>query len=298
MPASWSPSNSTGVDRLDEVASLLDAAELDAIPLAVVADRCPRSARRAPLPAFPTPERAAAAVALAAGRADWLASIAKDAIDDTTGVDASSFVEARRLARLHAGVAADTTWLDPADTFELLAAGGLPVVPWAYARSAGRLRRSGRRHRVPVRRQGRRRRRAPQGRRRRRPARHPEPAAAADSYREFAATLRRPAARGRRPGPAARPHSSCWSASPATPRSARSSSSARAESKPICALTASCSWRRSPGPQPGAPSRAFAWPRCSTASAAGPSSRSTPWSISSTESGCSPLPSPRSSSST
>jgi hypothetical protein len=75
-------------------------------------------------------------VALASRRAAWLAAIAGDAADDPTGLDASSFVEARRLARFHAGADRDTTWLDPVDSFELARAAGLPVVAWSYARSA------------------------------------------------------------------------------------------------------------------------------------------------------------------
>ena len=123
-----------GRDRPDDAGSLLAAVELDGVPVALTLIGADVSGS-GPLPAFPTPERAAVAVALAAGRAEWLASIAADAADGTTGLDASSFVAARRLARLHAGAVADTTWLDAVPSFELLEAAGLPVVPWAYARS-------------------------------------------------------------------------------------------------------------------------------------------------------------------
>ena len=121
-----------GRDRLDEVGSLVAAVELDGVPVALTLIGADVSGFES-LPVFPTPERAAVAVALAAGRAEWLASIATDAADGTTGLDASSFVGARRLARLHARAPAQTTWLDAVTSFELLEAAGLPVVPWAYA---------------------------------------------------------------------------------------------------------------------------------------------------------------------
>lgn len=120
--------------RLEEVASLLAAADLGGVPAAlslIGADEVDSGS----LPAYPTPERAAAAIALAAVRGDWLASITDDAVVvGRTGLDAASF-EVRRLARLHAGTRPETTWLDAPTAFELLAAAGLPIVPWASARS-------------------------------------------------------------------------------------------------------------------------------------------------------------------
>ena len=237
------------------------------------------------------------AVALAAGRAEWLASIAADAADDTTGLDASSFVGARRLARRHAGASAQTTWLDAVTSFELLEAAGLPVVPWAYACSPDECARAADGIGFPcvvkadaaevldksdagAVRLG-----------------IGDPTAAAETYREFE----------RRFGDGLRgvvvqtqqmAALELLVGVTAIPRSVRSSSSAPAAWKQSCVTTGSCSLRRSPGRQPGVPSRASDWHRCSTASAAGPSSRSTRSSISSTGSGCSPQPSPRSSSST
>lgn len=88
------------------------------------------------VPMFPTPERAARALALAAGQAEWVAMIAADETEDTMGLDASSFVEARRLAQRHAGGMTDITWLTIDDAFELLASAGLSIAPCMYARSA------------------------------------------------------------------------------------------------------------------------------------------------------------------
>ena len=123
-----------GLHRLDGVEPLVAGVALDGVPVALTLIGADVSGSGS-LPVFPTPERAAVAVALAAGRAEWLASIAGDASDGMTGLDASSFVGARRLARMHAGGAAETTWLDAVASFELLEAAGLPIVTWAYARS-------------------------------------------------------------------------------------------------------------------------------------------------------------------
>ncbi len=122
-----------GRHRLDGVESLVAGVELDGVPVALTLIGADVSGSGS-LPVFPTPERAAVAVALAAGRLEWLASIAGDAADGMTGLDASSFVGARRLARLHAG-AAERTWLDAVASFELLEAAGLPIVTWVYVRS-------------------------------------------------------------------------------------------------------------------------------------------------------------------
>ena len=88
------------------------------------------------LPSFPSPERAAVAMARAAGRAGWLATLARDSTDETMVLDVSAFVDARRLARGHAGVVSEITWLSTVDSFELLTSAGLPVAPSHYARSA------------------------------------------------------------------------------------------------------------------------------------------------------------------
>ena len=119
--------------RLDDVHSLLAGVELGGVPVAVTL--IPDVSGTGPLPLFPTPERAAVAVALAARRAEWLATLVDESADETPGLDASSFVEARRLARLRTGATTEPTWLDPASSFQLLAAAGLPVVPWTYSHS-------------------------------------------------------------------------------------------------------------------------------------------------------------------
>ena len=183
-------------------------------------------------------------------------------------------VAARRLARLHVGARRDTTWLDPVTSFELLEAAGVPVAPWASARSAEECARAadglgypcvikadvaGVLHKSDVGavRLG-----------------IGDPAAAAEAYREFERRfgdgLRGVVVQAQQEAAL-----ELLVGAMRDPRSARSSSSAPAASKPSCATTGSCSLPRSPGQQPGAPSRASAWRRCSTASAAGPSSRST-----------------------
>jgi hypothetical protein len=92
------------------------------------------TASSALLPRYPTPERAAAAMAIAAERAGWLASMAEED-HEPAEPDASSWVAVRRLARRHASAGADPTWLDPASSFELLEAAGVTVAPWAVVRS-------------------------------------------------------------------------------------------------------------------------------------------------------------------
>ena len=112
--------------RLDEVAVRLADAAIDDVTVAlslIGADQ----AQHASLPTFPTPERAAVAVALAARRAQWLGSVADDVVDDPDRVDATSFVGARRIASFHAGGRTDVTWIAGRAALELLAAVGLPV---------------------------------------------------------------------------------------------------------------------------------------------------------------------------
>ena len=118
--------------RLDQIGPLLAAIAVDGIPLAISLiggrDEAPLS-----LPTFPTPERAVAALALAAARSDWQASIVEER-DTPSTVDPASFAEARRLARRHAG--SGPTWLDPATAFRLLEVSGVPIAPWEHADSA------------------------------------------------------------------------------------------------------------------------------------------------------------------
>lgn len=122
---------------LVQVAPLLGALDLGDVSLALSLIGTHDGGDPGSLPTFPTPERAATAVALAARRSAWRVSIADDlGADGAAPVDAASFVDARRVARVHAGLSTRTTWLGPDDSFELLQAAGVPVVPWRYARSA------------------------------------------------------------------------------------------------------------------------------------------------------------------
>ena len=113
--------------RLDEVASLLSVTDGAGVTLALSLIGAGDS-ESGSLPTFPTPERAAAAVALAARRAS-LADETIEAADDTSLLDATALVDARRLARRHAGGRTDVTWMDAASSLELLDAAGVPVAP-------------------------------------------------------------------------------------------------------------------------------------------------------------------------
>ena len=120
--------------RLDDIDSLLAAVEPAGVPLALTLIGT-ADCRSAELPVFSTPERAAAAMAIAAQRAGWLATIAEED-DEPAEPEASSWVAVRRLARGHIAAQGDTTWLDPVSSFELLEAAGVPVAPWVFANSA------------------------------------------------------------------------------------------------------------------------------------------------------------------
>jgi acyl-CoA synthetase (NDP forming) len=88
----------------------------------------------AELPVYPSAERAAAAVALAAQRARWLATVADDdAAPPETPGDAAELAVARRIIR---AAPIRDGWLEPAAAFEALASVGLPVAPWQYVGSA------------------------------------------------------------------------------------------------------------------------------------------------------------------
>ena len=56
-----------------------------------------------------------------------MAAVADEVVDDTSRLDATSFVAARRLASRHAGGRTDVTWMDGRASLGLLAAAGLPV---------------------------------------------------------------------------------------------------------------------------------------------------------------------------
>jgi acyl-CoA synthetase (NDP forming) len=87
-----------------------------------------------PMPTYPTVDRATVAVAVAARRARWLATIAADdsvapAISST---DPSALAAARQIVR---DAHSTTGWLDPGHTFELISTAGVPVTPWRYVRT-------------------------------------------------------------------------------------------------------------------------------------------------------------------
>jgi acyl-CoA synthetase (NDP forming)/GNAT superfamily N-acetyltransferase len=120
--------------RLDDIDSLLADDEPAGVPLALTLIGT-ADFGSAKLPIFPTPERAAAAMAIAAQRAEWLATVVEED-DEPAEPEASSWVAVRRLARRHIDVHGDTAWLDQASSFELLEAAGVSVAPWAFAASA------------------------------------------------------------------------------------------------------------------------------------------------------------------
>jgi ATP-grasp domain len=84
------------------------------------------------MPAYPTPERAMDALALAARKGAWLAGVAAVAV----GVDDLDLLPVRQHARRLADAADSPGWLDPTATFGLLHDLGVPVVPWATATTA------------------------------------------------------------------------------------------------------------------------------------------------------------------
>ena len=87
------------------------------------------------VPVYPSIERATVAIAHAAKRARWLATVAADtaAGPSTSTVDAASIARARQIIR---DAVPTSGWLDAADAVGLVAAVGVPVVPWRYARTA------------------------------------------------------------------------------------------------------------------------------------------------------------------
>jgi acyl-CoA synthetase (NDP forming)/GNAT superfamily N-acetyltransferase len=119
--------------HIDETIALLDAAADDGVPVAVsvIASR-ERAAGR--LPMFPNAERAATAMALAAGRAEWLSRQASESTDNGP-VDAAAIAAARRAARRQLTGEA-TTWLGQDAALRLIDTAGIEVVPWSFARSA------------------------------------------------------------------------------------------------------------------------------------------------------------------
>ena len=130
--------------HVDETLALLDAVDVDDVPIAVTAIGGGRPRAVGRLPMFPTPERAATAMALACGRAAWLS---RDAAlkGHGIGIGAGPLIAARRLSRRLAGDEATTTWLGPDAAFELLETAGVSVASWRYARSAEECARSVRR---------------------------------------------------------------------------------------------------------------------------------------------------------
>jgi acyl-CoA synthetase (NDP forming)/RimJ/RimL family protein N-acetyltransferase len=103
------------------------------------------------VPRFPSPERAAVAVGLAARRGAWLSSIEAD--DAAPGDEdlADALAVARRIVRQH-DEGADATpplsdrtghrWVSPSAAFETLAVVGVPIAPWQYVRSGAECQRA------------------------------------------------------------------------------------------------------------------------------------------------------------
>ncbi len=110
--------------RVEQTLRLLDAVE-SAVPLAVTVIGGDAEQLAGRLPTFPTSERAATAMALASGRASWLADVAVES--SVSEVDADQLLAARRIARDNVGETGTTTWLPQRVAFELLAASGVEM---------------------------------------------------------------------------------------------------------------------------------------------------------------------------
>jgi acyl-CoA synthetase (NDP forming)/RimJ/RimL family protein N-acetyltransferase len=119
---------------LTEVGSLLDTIELNGVPLAVslIGSIEPGGGH---IPRFPSPERAAKAIAVATRRGEWLATHAAGQ-QDGPPADTAQLLLARRLARRYLAVDAAATRLDPVASFELLEAAGIAVARWRHVTSA------------------------------------------------------------------------------------------------------------------------------------------------------------------
>ena len=119
---------------LTDFGSRLDTLEMSGVPLAValIGATEPGSGQS---PRFPTPERAIAAVALVAGRGEWLATHAAGQ-QDGPPVDPDQLLLARRVARRHVAAGGAATRLDPVTSFELLEAAGIAVGRWRPVASA------------------------------------------------------------------------------------------------------------------------------------------------------------------
>ncbi len=194
------------------------------------------------LPVYPSAERAAAAVALAAQRARWLTNVAEeDAEAPETPTDAAELAVARRIVR---GGATTDGWLEPIPAFEAIASRWHPGRTVAVRPIARSVRRRGAACRHPMRRQRRRRASPPQERRRRRRARHRRRRGGQRDLSRPDRPLRRPTPRRPRPGPGHSPGSSCSSASLGIPGSAQWFSSAPGAPTPNCATISRCSSRR------------------------------------------------------
>ena len=113
----------------DATLARLESAEVD-VPVAVTAISG-RSRPTGRFPTFPTPERAATAVALAGERA----GPPDGGQSNGLGVDAVSLIAARSFARRLAHHEQATTWLEQRAAFELLESAGVHVAPWCFATS-------------------------------------------------------------------------------------------------------------------------------------------------------------------
>jgi acetate---CoA ligase (ADP-forming) len=122
------------VGELDETLERLDSIAVDSLPIAVTTiGGGHRDVQR--LPTFPTPERAATAMALACGHATRRSAIDAQAAEGV-GIDAAPLIAARRLARQLAGDDVSPRWLGQPATFELLETAGVIVASWSAAHSA------------------------------------------------------------------------------------------------------------------------------------------------------------------
>jgi acyl-CoA synthetase (NDP forming)/RimJ/RimL family protein N-acetyltransferase len=95
------------------------------------------------VPRFPSPERAAVAVGLAARRGAWLSDVEADATESRDDA-ADALAVTRRIIREDCGAdeasSSGHRWLSAPAAFELLAVLGVPVVGWQYVRTAAECR--------------------------------------------------------------------------------------------------------------------------------------------------------------
>jgi acetate---CoA ligase (ADP-forming) len=129
------PATAGAEDVAAGLARTLEAVSTDKPVLAALlsAEGIPAALRRTPAPAalFTYPESAARALGLAAARAEWLRRPA-GTVPEVDGIDTAS---AERIVST-ALASSDDAWLTPAETRELLAAYGMPLVAERLAETA------------------------------------------------------------------------------------------------------------------------------------------------------------------